>query len=326
MDIRVKYHNSNSQIRHIKSAMRLLNSFQNYFYFIAEKVNDDLADELIDWNKIMGQYLFDSKYTIFISDKPFTDNWFSHESERLLVITTYDWATAFAPPSVSVYIAYQVVQAALSFSVNIGEDEQLQISHKKSVGCIFDFCQNKKDIKLGMVSGIICPYCKATLYQYNIDPNAVHAAERVLERIRREAIGQPYIMYDNSAFIVMQYTENDENNNAYEYGIKSALEEIGINCVRADDAVSSTDILNNLLDNIKQNRFIIVKADTLSRNVYFELGYAMGLNKEILVIVNDEETNLPVDTRNIGRLVYKSGDYKDLKRKVIDHYKRNYHY
>ncbi len=36
MDIRVKYYKRNDQIGHIKSAMRLLNSFQNYFYFIAE--------------------------------------------------------------------------------------------------------------------------------------------------------------------------------------------------------------------------------------------------------------------------------------------------
>lgn len=53
-------------------------------------------------------------------------------------------------------------------------------------------------------------------------------------------------MHDNAAFIVMPYTNNDENDHAYTYGIQAALQKLNIRCVRADDRVIPGQLLENI--------------------------------------------------------------------------------
>ncbi len=117
--------------------------------------------------------------------------------------------------------------------------------HDSANGCIFDFCENKSDIKLGMIAGNICPQCKAILMSYGIDEKALYAIERMLTVVRAEAIGKPIIFDENAAFIVMRFSANDENANAYKYGVQLALEELNIKCVRADNELSSGQLLRN---------------------------------------------------------------------------------
>ena len=156
--------------------------------------------------------------------------------------------------------------------------------HDSANGCIFDFCENKSDIKLGMIAGNICPQCKAILMSYGIDEKALYAIERMLTVVRAEAIGKPIIFDENAAFIVMRFSANDENANAYKYGVQLALEELNIKCVRADNELSSGQLLGKIEKNIDKSRFIIAKVDSSNLNVYFELGLAMGKQKDVLLI------------------------------------------
>lgn len=78
---------------------------------------------------------------------------------------------------------------------------------------------------------------------------------------------------------------------------------------------------------MKKNRFIIVKVDSQNLNVYFELGLAMGLDKDVLLISEqDLVLQLPADLRNWECLTYPKGDYDKLKENIVKFYQDNFYY
>ena len=143
--------------------------------------------------------------------------------------------------------------------------------------------------------------------------------------MRAEAIGRPILTKPDYAFIVMRFTQNDENDNAYKYGIKPGLETARIQVERSDTIVTSSQILDKIRKYIDRSRFIIAKVDENNLNVYFELGLAMGADKEVLLISErDLILDLPSDLKNWECLTYTKGDYEGLKEKVSKFFEDNY--
>lgn len=145
-----------------------------------------------------------------------------------------------------------MAQAAICFEGDLNERMEMRMVHDFAEGCIFDLCFDKIDIKLGMIAGNICPQCRAVLLRYGMSEKALNAIERMLWFVRSEAIGKPIIFNEDAAFIVMRFSTNDENDNAYKYGIKSALETLNIKVVRADNIISSGQILEKVQRNIEK--------------------------------------------------------------------------
>ena len=169
--------------------------------------------------------------------------------------------------------------------------------------------------------------CKGTLRNYGVDNNAIESVEKMINYVRLEAIGNPMLINFNQAFIVMQFSKKDENDRAYEYGIFPALDNLGIEYCRSDDQIISQQILNQIVNSIKRSRYVIVKVDNDNLNVYFELGLALGIGKEILLISEiGKIENLPTDLNNFECLTYEKGNYEELKQKIIKFFKDNYHY
>ena len=328
MIIHIYFYQENSRIRQINSAISLLNCAQNYFHYVSHPSATDISQTpFVNWQTFIKNNPQINDYEIYITEKPFVDNWFSHESHNKSVITTWDWERQYAPPSLKSYIAYQIVQASLNFEVDLTESMVLKMVHQTPIGCIFDFCGVKTDIKIGMIAGNICSQCKAKLKTYGISEDAIISIENILEYIRREAQGKPNLTRENQAFVVMKFSENDENQNAYLYGIRSALNDLDIDCLRADDVIQSAPILQNVINDIKTSRFVIIAVNTTSLNVYFELGFAMALNKNILLVSDNEHNqNLPADLNNWTCLTYTKGNYKELKDKVIAYFQQNFYY
>lgn len=313
----------------INKAKEILNGIQNSFHFSLEMKKIDVCEtKKVNWNMFCKEHsVNDNNYLIYITQKAFDDNWFSHENYRYSIITTYSWENVFAPPSLSTYLVYQIAQAVIGFKANLNEEMSLRLGHVKTKGCIFDFCDNKSDIKFGMGMGIICPKCKSILVQFGIEESVINSIEKILSYVRAETIGKPNIFDTNQAFVIMEFSDRDENSNAYEYGIKLALEKLKIKCLRADDRISSSQLLQKIKESIEKSRFIIAKVDSENLNVYFELGLAMGLDKDVLLISEqDLVIHLPSDLKNWECLTYTKGDYEELKDKVMKYYEENYYY
>ena len=60
------------------------------------------------------------------------------------------------------------------------------------------------------------------------------------------------------------------------------LEKLRIKCIRIDNQISSGQLLDKSKKYTK-SRLVIIKIDSNNLNVYFELGVAMGLNKDVLL-------------------------------------------
>ena len=329
MNIKIICYKENKRRNQITKAINILNSIQNYFYY--KIVNSDLdvcLEKKVDWEKFRESYENnDETYNIFITEKTFDDNWFSHEENNYSIISTSDWENIFAPPSLRAYLMYQIVQASVNFEADLSENMEMRMLHDKAEGCMFDFCYDKVDIKLGMISGTICPQCRSVLVRYGIEERALKAAERILQYVRAESIGKPAIFNENEAFIIMRFSNNDENDHAYKYGIQPALKELNIKGIRADSTVISGQLLSKVRQSIEKCRFIIAKIDSNNLNVYFELGLAMGLDKDVLLISEDKLIlQLPTDLKNWECLTYPEGDYDELKRRIKKYYQDNYHY
>ena len=329
MVIKIKYWIDNSRKNQIIKAISIINGLQNYYFLMLESSDNDVVNETyVDWDVFSKLYsIKNDEYVIFITEKPFVDNWFSHEEYQFSVITMHDWEKLFAPPSLKAYLVYQIAQAVISFEGDLSEKMEMRMVHDYAEGCIFDLCMDKTDIHLGMIAGNICPKCRGNLLRYGISEKAIYSVERMLSYVRSEAIGRPIVFDEDAAFIVMRFSQNDENDHAFLYGIRPALEKLKIKCIRADNQITSGQLLEKIKKNIEKSRFIIIKVDSNNLNVYFELGLAMGLSKDVLLISQEDLVlHLPTDLRNWECLTYSEGNYDQLKNKVIKFFADQYHY
>lgn len=318
-----------SQRGQLKGAIQYVDGAQNYF-LVSEEIESITLPEGEDINPVeANDFLIrntDSEgFKVCVLARPFDDNWFFHEYRTTAFISIAEWEEIFAPPSLKRYLMYEFALALGIFASDLSEEMALRLVHEPPEACLLDFCQRKPDIKLGMVAGNICPQCRAAFLQYGTPEEAIDAVERILKVVRSEAIGRPFLVEPKRAFVVMRFSEHDENDNAYRHGVKPGLEAVGIHVSRADDTVQSSQILDKIKTQIDKSRFILAKVDTDNLNVYFELGLAMGADKDVLLVSEEGLVlHLPSDLRNWECLTYRKGDYEGLKEKVSKFFIDNY--
>ena len=309
-------------------AINGLNSVQNYFFYKIEETDNDVSKKnRVDWDQFCNNNNENfNRSIIYITEKPFSDNFFSHENAEYAVISSSDWESVFAPPALYIYLMYIIAQVTINFELDLNENMEMSMVHKGTRGCIFDMCNTKSEIKMGMATGAVCSECSQKLMIYGIEKKALMAIENILSYVRLATLGKTIRIGENDAFVVMRFSDADENANAYKYGIQMALKELGINCVRADDKMNSGQLLLKIRESIERSRFIIVKIDSENLNVYFELGLAMGLNKDILFVTEEQFLDkVPTDLKNWECITYPHGNYEILKAKIIKYYVENYH-
>ena len=231
----------------IRSAVNSVNVWQRYFFlrFREDMEITPLSDETVNGNKIAARISaeFPEDKVICITDRQFDDNWFSHVYRHCAVISTFDWEQRYAPPSLRAYLVYQIAQALVPMEADLTEEMLINLVHQPPIGCLHDMNINKSDIKYGMLAGNMCFNCEGALRQYGVDPAAIDAIRRIANTVRDEAIGRNRLVQPFSAFVIMRFSENDENANAFKYGLAPGLEAVGLTPHRADDTVQSEQIL-----------------------------------------------------------------------------------
>jgi hypothetical protein len=259
-----------------------------------------------------------------VTPRSFEGNEFQMADERCSLLTIDDWEEKYAPPSLQTYMVYQFAFAFLTWAADNVSEKVL--THKKTIGCRMDYCRNKRELKLGMLAGYICPKCKGHLRQLDAAPAQINAVERILGYVQAASKGEDRSAEDwNSAFVVMRFSEDDENQAAFERGIKPGLRDVGIVARRADDFIESRPLLEKITSQILSSRFIVAKVDAKRLNIYYELGLAMGHRKDVLLVSEEKWTNrLPSDLSNWECLTYPKGDYAALRRKIAKFYRENY--
>lgn len=137
---------------------------------------------------------------IFVTHKPLSDNWFSHDFLQTTIISTFEFQQLETGFTINDYIVYQICQALIGFSIGKTEDDLMHLVHNPSIGCLFDMCSYKPSISIGMASGSLCEDCYEELNRFG-------ASESILSDLTR------LLNYVASSHSRMELNVNKNNNN-----------------------------------------------------------------------------------------------------------------
>jgi CheY-like chemotaxis protein/nucleoside 2-deoxyribosyltransferase len=128
----------------------------------------------------------------------------------------------------------------------------------------------------------------------------VEKGETVIEDLIQE-IGR--IAKTKFAFVCMPFAQEFED--FYDSGIKPVVLECGFKCVRADELQHNKGILEVVYDRIKSAHIVVADMTGRNPNVYYEVGYAHALGKEVVLLAQRAD-DLPFDLRGFNHVIYES--------------------
>jgi hypothetical protein len=121
-----------------------------------------------------------------------------------------------------------------------------------------------------------------------------------------------------SVLVVMSYSEDEEIkgylNNLFD-SFEIVCKEFGYSCEIVNEQTGLGRIVPMIFNKIKQAGFIIVDLTDLKPNVFYEFGYAVGLDKQVVVTAKDE-TKLPFDINDVPTLFWKPNDQTAFRKKL----------
>ena len=160
---------------------------------------DDLSfpvtEKVYSWEDLFGvciQYRMDNKIpadeqVFLLTDKKNEQNWFGAADKRTLnnyFIDCSDWHYYFKGFDVRFPITYCIAGWLMRKVIFSSADEMLNALHMQSIGCLMDFCREKKEIALKMRTADICDQCLS--YSEKNDSNRVYMNQlmKIMDGVR----------------------------------------------------------------------------------------------------------------------------------------------
>lgn len=117
-------------------------------------------------------------------------------------------------------------------------------------------------------------------------------------------IAQPSFGVDNKlCFVLMPFDKHIAP--VYSEVIKPLMRELELECIRADEFSKSNPIIDDILDNIKKARFLVADLTGRNPNVFYELGLAHAMSKEVILLAQNIE-DVPFDVRHYRIITYQN--------------------
>ena len=251
---------------------------------------------------------------ILITEKRFDDNYFAHQSINHRIVTVSDWEEMYAPPRLDKFIQYEAIQLFIICAARLNGTQIRQICYKHLTAsdCLFDFCQFKNEVKIGIRNGRICPECDLKIREFGVSDSQMQAIYVLLKLMTGKATFA-------NVFIVHGHGE-------YRYEVKSFIEELGIKpIILSEQSNRGRTIIEKFEDESAKADFAIILytpddvggkySDSLKprarQNVVFEHGYftaKLGRSNVVVLLKNNtEETRLETAGDNDG-IIYVAYD------------------
>ena len=133
-----------------------------------------------------------------------------------------------------------------------------------------------------------------------------------VSRAFEDYFGRMQIRYlRNFVFVLMPFSEAFSD--IYELGIKQAIDDCGLFCLRVDEQHFTESILERIIINIKRARFIVADMTGCNPNVFYEVGYAHATEKPIIFLTQDDPSKIPFDLKHKPHIHYKKKEIRILK-------------
>jgi len=98
-----------------------------------------------------------------------------------------------------------------------------------------------------------------------------------------------------TVFVLMPFSP--EFHEVYEDAIKPVVESQGLRCLRADEIFDNKDIVEDVENAIQEALLLVAELTGRNPNVLYEAGYARALDKEVIMLTQNEN-DVPFDLRN----------------------------
>jgi hypothetical protein len=143
------------------------------------------------------------------------------------------------------------------------------------------------------------------------------------ERVESIEVSQVLSEIDpNLCFVIMPF--DDKLDPIYETAIKPVIQNLKLKCLRADEIFASKPIVEDILNCIKSSNIIIADLTGRNANVFYELGLAHALNKNVILLTQDI-SDVPFDLKHLRIIEYQNSipggeKFKKVLKKYIEEY------
>lgn len=128
----------------------------------------------------------------------------------------------------------------------------------------------------------------------------------------------------NKCFVIQPF-DKGKFDRRYEDIFEPAIISCGLIPYRIDKDPGASILIEDIEKNIIDSRICLAEITTDNPNVWYELGYAIACNKEVVMVCSDErQTSFPFDVRHRNIIQYKTEstrDYKKLENNIKDRIK-----
>lgn len=118
--------------------------------------------------------------------------------------------------------------------------------------------------------------------------------EQKIVRLNPIFHGRDFLIEDDLCFILMPF--NEPFDTIYKKHIKPIIEK-KFRIKRADDIFKSSEVIEDIWEYINKSKFIIADVTGKNPNVFYELGMAHTVGKEVLIITQKKE-DVPFDVKH----------------------------
>ncbi len=101
------------------------------------------------------------------------------------------------------------------------------------------------------------------------------------------------VMISNQVFVIMSFSGESKLEDAFD-SIQTVCSEFNYECIRINETSQMDRILPEIFAAISNCAFVIADISDPRPNVYYELGYAQGLQKQVIIVAY-KDTQLPFD-------------------------------
>jgi hypothetical protein len=128
--------------------------------------------------------------------------------------------------------------------------------------------------------------------------------------------GRDFFIQNDLCFVLIPFHEPFSS--IFKDHIKPTLTKQGLTVMRADDIFKSTPIIEDIWEYINKARLIVADVTGKNPNVFYELGIAHTLGKEVIILTQRKE-DIPFDLQHLRYFAYADNleGWKDLERKLV---------
>lgn len=254
-----------------------------------------------------GKFLFKYLHIINFHEKdlPFTNLSVNNYARRFLNFAVEDEnaikvATTIHGPSAG-------IDASEALEVMI-EALACELRTKDSIGNLQEilFIEKDKEIFNRLQSRL--KYLESDKGLIKTEGNEIFL-EPASDEIFKDLEGKLKQLSTKSLFIAMPF--NDDFEDIYYYGIKKTIEDIGHKPERSDNENFTGNIVERIRVRIELSKMVVADITGNNPNVFYEVGFAHGINRQVVLISQEEE--LPFDLRNHRRILYRPTKIRNLE-------------